>query len=58
MSKSHLNAFSSTGSAKEEDLKYILDFYPEDNNCLQISFHMVQYFSSAPSIFTSTYKCI
>lgn len=55
MSKSHLNAFSSTGSAKEEDLKHILDFYPEDNNCLQISFHMVQYFSS---IFTSTYKCI
>ncbi|XP_057182147.1 nuclear receptor 2C2-associated protein isoform X2 [Triplophysa rosa] len=23
------------GSAEEEDLKHILDFYPEDNNCLQ-----------------------
>ncbi|XP_016340674.1 nuclear receptor 2C2-associated protein-like isoform X2 [Sinocyclocheilus anshuiensis] len=23
------------GSAKEEDLKHIVDFYPEDNNCLQ-----------------------
>ncbi|CAM4656725.1 hypothetical protein PO909_027336 [Leuciscus waleckii] len=23
------------GSAKEEDLEHILDFYPEDNNCLQ-----------------------
>lgn len=23
------------GSAKEEDLKHILDFYPEDSNCLQ-----------------------
>uniref|UniRef100_A0A672P0P9 Nuclear receptor 2C2-associated protein n=1 Tax=Sinocyclocheilus grahami TaxID=75366 RepID=A0A672P0P9_SINGR len=29
------------GSAKEEDLKRIVDFYPEDNNCLQISFHVV-----------------
>ncbi|XP_067254762.1 nuclear receptor 2C2-associated protein isoform X2 [Chanodichthys erythropterus] len=28
------------GSAKEEDLKHILDLYPEDNNGLQISFHM------------------
>ncbi|XP_018965805.1 nuclear receptor 2C2-associated protein isoform X3 [Cyprinus carpio] len=23
------------GSAKEKDLKHIVDFYPEDNNCLQ-----------------------
>ncbi|XP_052395306.1 nuclear receptor 2C2-associated protein-like [Carassius gibelio] len=23
------------GSAKEEDLKHIVDFYPEDDNCLQ-----------------------
>ncbi|KAL1251363.1 hypothetical protein QQF64_019159 [Cirrhinus molitorella] len=29
------------GSAKEEDLKHIVDFYPEDNNCLQISFHTI-----------------
>ncbi|KAI7790895.1 nuclear receptor 2C2-associated protein [Triplophysa rosa] len=28
------------GSAEEEDLKHILDFYPEDNNCLQISLHV------------------
>ncbi|CAM4656733.1 unnamed protein product [Leuciscus chuanchicus] len=39
------------GSAKEEDLEHILDFYPEDNNCLQISFHVVQYYSSAPYFF-------
>uniref|UniRef100_A0A673JHG8 Nuclear receptor 2C2-associated protein n=1 Tax=Sinocyclocheilus rhinocerous TaxID=307959 RepID=A0A673JHG8_9TELE len=29
------------GSAKKEDHKHIVDFYPEDNNCLQISFHVV-----------------
>ncbi|XP_043079088.1 nuclear receptor 2C2-associated protein isoform X1 [Puntigrus tetrazona] len=28
------------GCAKEEDLRHIVDFYPEDNNCLQISFQM------------------
>uniref|UniRef100_A0A672P1E6 Nuclear receptor 2C2-associated protein-like n=1 Tax=Sinocyclocheilus grahami TaxID=75366 RepID=A0A672P1E6_SINGR len=39
------------GSAKEEDLKRIVDFYPEDNNCLQISFHVVQCYSSAIATF-------
>lgn len=29
------------GSAKENDLKHILDFYPEDDNSLQISFYVL-----------------
>lgn len=28
------------GSSKDENLRHILNFYPEDNNSLQISFHM------------------
>uniref|UniRef100_A0A672SHC9 Nuclear receptor 2C2-associated protein n=1 Tax=Sinocyclocheilus grahami TaxID=75366 RepID=A0A672SHC9_SINGR len=38
------------GSAKEEDLKHIVDFYPEDNNCLQISFQMVFPIQDAPLV--------
>uniref|UniRef100_A0A8C2CYF2 Nuclear receptor 2C2-associated protein n=1 Tax=Cyprinus carpio TaxID=7962 RepID=A0A8C2CYF2_CYPCA len=46
------------GSAKEEDLKHIVDFYPEDNNCLQISFQTVQYYSSPSVITTFCHFCI